>query len=117
MMRFRKLDSSGDWTFGHGMSCVAEEENAIELEIATRVREWCNDCFFAMDRGIDYQNLLEVGQQKRLIFAIKCVILTCYGVVGINKEPDILIRNGRNYFITYDVKTIYSDSFISEIGL
>jgi len=115
-MKFRKLTSDGDWTFGQGIGDFATESYAIEFNIATRVREWVNDCFFAMDHGIDYNNLLEIGQQKRLLHAVRTTILQSYGVVGVN-SVDVEIFNERDYIITYDIDTIYSIGFTSKIEL
>jgi hypothetical protein len=122
-MKFRKLTPDGDWTFGHGHNDIAKDIYAIELEVATRVKEWANDWFADMNRGIDYTNLLEIGQRARLLFAIKATILTCYGVIGVAQDAngkdivDVYVQNGRNYYITYTVNTIYSQSFASEINL
>ena len=112
-MKMRKLDKNGDWTYGAGKGSYLTDEAAIEQNIATCCREWLNDCFFAMDRGIDWTNLLEHNQKDNLDQALRGVILSSYGVVGLNSLT--LAFDGRAYSFTYNIDTIYSSGFTSQI--
>jgi hypothetical protein len=122
-MRFRKLTADGDWIFGHGSGDIVEGESAIEFEVATRIREWYGDWFADMTRGIDYTNLLEVGQKANLLYAIRATILSCYGVIGVTKVDCIFTDEtgqqnvGRNLHIQYSIDTIYKQGFQAEISL
>jgi hypothetical protein len=115
-MIIRKLDTNHDWTFGHGLSNYAKDEEAINENIQTRLLSWVNDCFFNLQDGIDWRNRLEVGQQKELKEEINANILQSFGVIGINFSE--LIFNGvtRVASMTYNVQTIFSPSFQSTIN-
>jgi hypothetical protein len=113
-MIIRKVDTENDWLFGKGSSDYARDEAAIAENIKTRLLSWLNDCFYAMTDGIDYQQLMDKGQQANLLLAIKSTILASEGVVAINSvtaELDVK----RNLDIEYNIDTIYSQNFINSI--
>lgn len=114
-MIFRELTSSGDWTFGKGKASYAEAENAINLNIQTRLLSWVGDCFFALKDGVDWLGLLDVGQQSNLVEAIKSNILNAYGVVAINSVLPVFNGETRTMVIQYNIQTIYSPSFQGSI--
>lgn len=110
-MIIRKIDGTGDWQFGHGLSDYAKDEAAINENIKTRILSWIGDCFFALQEGVDWRNRLEVGQQKELRDEIATIILQSFGVMGINFiELDF---NGvtRLATIRANIQTIFSPSF------
>ena len=47
-MRVRTTDNNGDWTFGQGLLNYATKQKAIEYDIQQKMREWFQDCFFAL---------------------------------------------------------------------
>lgn len=110
-MIFRQLTSQGDWTFGKGINNYATAENAIDLNIKTRILSWVSDCFFALQDGIDWSNRLDYGQQTALVEEIKSNILNAFGVVGINAVQSVFDGVTRTIRIVYDIQTIYSPSF------
>jgi hypothetical protein len=64
-MKIRRIDSEGDWDYGHSMSSYyVDNAQSVGLNIVTRLREWYRDCFFAMDKGIDYPTRLGTFNQK-----------------------------------------------------
>lgn len=109
-MKIRKVDGSGDWQFGKGLSDYASELMAIEQNIRSRLLSWQGDCFFALQEGIDYQNLLDKGQEQNLIEATKAVILGSYGVTGVSEVSSVLDVN-RKLRVEYTVDTIYGLNF------
>jgi hypothetical protein len=114
-MIIRKLDSTGDWTFGKGLSNYLSAEMAIEQNIQTRLLSWKNDCFFALQEGVDYRNLLDKGQEKNLKQAIKAVILTCEGVLAV-REIFAVLGSNRNLTISYSIDTIYTSNVQNTIA-
>lgn len=82
-MKFRGLDAAGDWLIGQGLGSYAQAQAAIALDIAARLRSWRGNCFFAINDGVDYSNLLEKGQQPNLQRALSNCILQTPGVVKI----------------------------------
>ena len=74
-MKIRKLDGLHDWTFGAGKQNYAVDEIAVEENIQTRVLSWQGDCFFALQEGIDWRNLLDKNQQENIELAVAEMIL------------------------------------------
>lgn len=115
-MIFRQLTASGDWTFGQGIGSYAVNEDAINLNIKTRLLSWVNDCFFALQDGIDWYGLLDVGQQANLVEAIKSNLMNAYGVIGINSVDAVFSGVTRKMSIQYNIQTIYSPQFEGAIN-
>lgn len=116
-MIFRQLTPAGDWTFGKGVSGYAVDEAAIELNIKTRLLSWKGDCFFALDDFVDWLGRLDKGQEANLVRELKIVILQSFGVVGVNTIQASLNRDLRSIQITYDVATIFGQSFTNTLNL
>jgi len=116
-MKHRALNLTGDWIFGSGKANYATEEHAIELDIATRLRSWRNDCFFDFDAGIDWVSRLDKGQKDNLINDIKKLLIQSYGVVKINSVTVSDNPVTRALIITYNVDTIYSESFTNQVAI
>lgn len=116
-MKFRSLTSTGDFTFGSGKANYATDERAIELNIATRIRSWKNDCFFDFDAGIDWVKRLDKGQKDNLINDLKTLLIQTYGVVKINSVDISEDTVTRALTMTYNVDTIFSESFTAAIAI
>ena len=113
-MIFSNLTVEHDFTFGAGKGNYLSENAAIELNIKTRCLEVLGDCFFAMNSGIDYNNLLEHNQKSNLDIALRVIILASYGVIRIN-STNITVVN-RTFTFDYNIDTIYSSGFKSQIS-
>lgn len=111
---FRNLDSNGDWTFGNNLESYVTEQNEIAINLKTRIMSFLGDCFFATNEGIDWWNLLDYRYQNRLENAVQEVIKNTPGVTAIN-SVDVVIGSNRKLRIIYDIKTIYTTSYIEEI--
>lgn len=109
-MRVRITDSNGDWTFGQGQLNYATKQKAIEYDIEQKIREWFQDCFFALQNGIPWSIRLGSHNQKDLLDDdLKEVIRSVDGVLDIidftsNSYSD------RRYIATVNIFTIYSES-------
>lgn len=116
MSRFRLLDINHDWVFGSGQQSYAKDLQALLLNIKTRVLSWVGDCFFDLEAGIDWKNLLDYGQDINLKNAIKSVVFKTPGVV---KVSDIEIVKGvdRSARVTFSVDTIYGSKIQNEINV
>lgn len=110
-MKHRALDDTGDWKFGKGVSDITVDQNAIALNVRTRVLSWAGDCFFALTDGVDWRSRLDAGQQAALTEELKAVILQSYGVVGINSITPVFKSGTRSLTVTFDIQTIFSTSF------
>lgn len=116
-MIIRKVDGSNDWQFGKGLSDYARNEEAIDENIKTRVLSWVGDCFFALQEGVDWRSRLDIGQQAALVEEVKSVIMQSEGVVGVNDIQAVFNGPSRLETITYNIQTIFSQSFQSVINL
>lgn len=109
-MIFRALDENGDWTFGKGKQDFVSANQAIGLNIKTRLLSWVGDCFFNKPAGIDWWNRLGSKDQRGLLeLDLRRVILQSEGVTGIVSFDTILIR--RDFIANYSVNTIYSKEY------
>ena len=110
MGKFRNLDTDSDWTFGKGKNNYVSDNEAVKLDIKTRLQEWINDCFFELEKGIDYANRLGSKNQEELLQQdIKTIIIQTDGVAIINSFSFDVID--RKFSASYNVTTIYSESF------
>ena len=116
-MIFRALDGNHDWTFGRGLSNYLTGEAAIDANIQTRLLSWVGGCFFALTDGIDWKSRLDVGQQTELVDELKTNILQAFGVVGVISVVPVFDGVTRLMTITYNIQTIYSQSFQNQIEL
>lgn len=115
-MIFRNLDSNGDWTFGKGKENYSKLNTAIGLNIKTRIQSWVNDCFFALNEGIDWYNRLGSKNQRALLEQdLRRIILQSEGVTGIISFDTIL--NNRDISVNYSVETIYTQSYQETVNV
>lgn len=116
-MIFRQLDSNHDWTFGKGLACYAQNEDAINLNIQTTVLSWVGDCFFDLTIGINWLQLLEIGQQSNLEQSLQALILSCYGVVGITQASAVFNQDTRKLDVQYNITTVYTQNYTSQVSI
>ena len=105
-MRFRNLDNNNDWIFGLGTGSYVQANNAISLDIKTRLLSWVNDCFFSTNDFVDWSNYLDKNQLSNLENNVFSVIATTDGVLSVNTLSVKLIN--RTFEASYNVTTIYS---------
>jgi hypothetical protein len=116
-MKMRNLTATGDWTFGKGLQCYVVGQSAIELDIKTYLYLWVGNCFWSLQAGINYRQLLDKGQKDRLLAALQAGILGRFGVMGINQLSVNLDPQTRRISVAYDVSTVYTQSFKNSITL
>lgn len=108
-MKTRGIDSTGDWLFGKGINDYKRNNNAVAQMIQTRLKSFIGDCFFALNDGIDWWNLLGSKNEVALTLAIGAIILKTEGVVSLNNLMT-RIDSFRQFTLSYDVTTIYSST-------
>lgn len=117
-MIMRGLNAVGDWLFGGGYSNYLSTNAAIGLNIETRIRSWVGDCFFDKNAGVDWLNRLgSKNQQQLLENDIRRVILTSYGVTSLDSFSITIDTQARSINAQYQVKTIYSPSYIDSVNM
>ena len=119
-MIFRQLDVNGDWTYGKGTQNFARDQQAIALNLQTLVRSWQGDCFFSLQSGINWKQLMNYGQQANLDTALQTLILQAYGVVGFppGTPPSINFNSSSRHFAAvYTVNTVYSTQITEQLAI
>lgn len=101
-MRFRNLDSTGDWTFGKGRYSYLSGNKALMMNIRTRLLEFLGDCFWDTEKGIDWWNLLGEKDLKKILADVQRTILRSYQVRSI-ENIDYQLTN-RSLFIKISIK-------------
>ena len=115
-MIMRAIDSNGDWQFGRGTESYVAGELAIGENIKTRILSFFNNCFFDMTAGIDWFTYFGIpGQQEQTVLRVRAVILQSYGVVKVNRIILNINANTRQASLTYNISTIYSPTYQSDI--
>lgn len=115
-MTFRMLDKNHDWIFGAGAASYLTENEEIALNIKTRLLSFLNDCFFALDEGIDWWNLLDYHSQDKLQAQINEVIVKTPGVTKIN-SIDISFGANRKMRVEYSIDTVFSKNHKDTVEL
>lgn len=113
-MIVRGVDVENDWFFGKGRNDYRSNYDAVVQNIKTRLKSFIGDCFFAVNDGIDWFNLLGAKNQLALELAVRSVILNTQGVSGIVSFSSSLDRESRIFTMTYEVNTIYTSGVVSE---
>lgn len=113
-MKFRNLDNDHDWKFGKGLNDYRRDEEAVKLNIRTRILSWFGDCFFAQTEGIDWINRLGKTNQRTLLEQdLKSIILKTPEVAELISFSTSLVN--REFTAEYSIRTIYSRTFKDEI--
>lgn len=113
-MKTRAIDSAGDWLFGRGIQSYVAEKNALKQNISTRLKSWKNDCFFAMDSGVDWKNFMDIGRKRFLDIDIKRTILQTEGVLRISSYTSTLDAESRHVVVSATIATIFGLVTVSE---
>lgn len=112
----RALDVNHDWTFGQSQSNYLNENMEIKQNVECRIISFLGDCFFAVNDGIDWFNLLERNKLEELENAVQQDIIETDGVTAVN-EIDVLLGSDRKLFLSYNIDTIYTNGVNSTMNL
>ena len=114
-MIMRNLDINGDIVFGNGIQDYLTTQNAIALNIKTRLLSFLNNCVWDMAAGIDWLNYLKTpGKEQQIILAVKSIILQSYGVVSVNQVS--VNVTGRSLYLSYNANSIFTSNFSAELS-
>ena len=109
-MRFRGIDSGNDWNFGKGKQSYVRDNDALMLNIQTRIQSFVNDCFFDIGAGVDWFNLLGSKDQENIVASVRKVIIGTEGVTKINTIDFYTNSSTRNLEVTYNINTQYTEN-------
>ncbi len=107
-MIVRAIDADNDWQFGKGRNDYRANIEAVEQMIKTRLQSFLGDCFFAINEGLDWFNLLGSKNQLALELAVRAVILNTEKVTSIVTSSTSLDSSTRRITMTYVVNTVYT---------
>lgn len=119
-MIFRAITGDNDWTFGRGQGSYFTDNNAILANVKTALQFFLNDCFFALDTGIDWWNLLGAknpAAKNNILLRTRETLISCEGVVRINSVYATVDPITRGLLLEYSVDTIYSKNVTSQVQL
>ena len=118
-MKFRALDSSGDWQCGAGLQSYFNEEQAVSTDIKTALKVFLGECFFALDFGVDWWNLIgaRAGAEQNIILQCRQMIASREGVTKINRVDAVLNRNTRRLSVSYNINTVFTRNLTGEVAV
>ena len=108
-MRVRTLDSNWDWQWGRSRQDYADASLGVAYDVKQKILCWYRDCFFDMQTGIDYKNLLGAkGTKPEIDSAVKKIIITNPDIVEMTYFDSSV--TDRKYTANIRFKTIYGET-------
>lgn len=115
-MRTRRLDASGDWTFGRGRESYATRSECVRQKVKTRLLLFRNDWFLDLDAGLDWLgNMARRGTRVKLESDIRACILETDGVKTLNEFTPQYDARTRKLTVYAAFTDIYGNS--SEVAI
>ena len=109
-MIIRALTPTGDATFGQGIQNFLNGQNAIAENIETNLYCFLRDCYFDIQKGIDWLRFFSVPTQaQEVMLSVRGNILLSFGVTSINSLNVSVV--GRKIIINMNINTIYTSNF------
>ena len=109
-MKFRRLNSNGDWHFGRGVSNYADSDEAILLNCKTRLLSFKQDWFLDQNQNIDWFTILgQKNNEETILNEVERVCLNSEGIVNV-VSIDIVKSTNRSASIEIVVNTIFSEA-------
>lgn len=118
-MIFRGIDGSNDWAFGNGRQSYLTGEAAVAANIKTRLMTFLGECFFALDAGVDWWNLIGAKNpqaQANIILQCREIIIQSEGVVRINSIAAVM-DSRRKLTLTFNIDTIFTRNLESSVPI
>lgn len=105
---FRSLDASHDWNFGQGLQSYVTGEQAIGLNIQTRILSFLGNCFFDTLAGINWLIYFGTpGQTQQILLSVQACILQSYGVTKVN-QVTLNESATKQITLTFNIYDIFS---------
>lgn len=104
--------SSRNWVFGRGYSSYKSGQSAVAQDIKSALLEFENDCYWALQNGIDWLTRLGFHNQKEALDNdVINTIQSRSGVIAVQNFESQEID--RSYFAQCQVISIYSENPIN----
>jgi hypothetical protein len=114
-MRYRKLDASGDYTFGTGADFHVNTADTVAQAISTRLKLWRGEWFVDQTDGTPYLEEVLGKRTRSPDIAIKQRILGTLGVTEIQTFTSSYDGTTRRFAVSATVQTIYGPVTVSEV--
>lgn len=113
-MRYRKLTSDGDYSFGQGqkdflINSPATVGQAVKTALNLLYGEW----FLNKTAGVDWLNKVMGFSTNTRDIIIKAAILNTPGVTGIVDYSSYIDTSIRQYSVTVTIDTAYGQTTVS----
>lgn len=110
-MRVRAVNNqTWEWNFGKGKQDYLSNSQAIARNVQMKIKAWYGDCFFDMQNGIDWRNILgSKNAKKTLDDQISFLIGTTEGVAEVVSVETEVDRAKRTYNGRFAYKDIYGE--------
>lgn len=111
-MRYRKLDATGDMTFGNEQAdFFRDQPEAVAQAVWTRLRLWAGEWFLDTEEGTPYQQaMLGTNKQDTIEPAMRERILETQGVTEIEELQVVIDPNNRVANIAATINTQYGST-------
>lgn len=97
------------WVFGRGFQSYLKEQKAVEQQIKSQLLEFTNDCYFALQNGINWRFRLGYHNQKTLLDEdIQRIINNNSAVLSLTDFTSTVLE--RSYNTNCLIYTIYSET-------
>lgn len=117
-MKVAGLNSNDDWRFGRGRATYIKDSEAVAQNVVTRIREFKEDWYADVNKGIDWLTLLgSRNTRKQIENEIRRVVLQTSGVASLDSLEIISNTSARRATIRLTYTDIYSATFDREIGV
>ena len=116
-MKYRKLDSDGDYILGRRSSQVLQDIDAVKQAIFTRLWLWQEEWWENKELGLPMlQRILGYRLTcKAADLLLRERVLGTTGVTGIAAFDSTMNDDTRAYTFTITVNTVYGQTTISEV--
>lgn len=114
-MRYRQMDSSGDYVMGPAARWLADSPQAVAQAVLTRLRLFAGEWFLDRREGLDLSQILGYGTQATRDQQVQERILGTRGVTGIAAYSSQV--SGRSFTVSCTVDTLYGQAQITEVAL
>lgn len=113
-MRYRKLDASGDYTFGHQQAdFYRDQPEAVGQAVMTRLRLFTGEWFLDTTDGTPWRtDILGKYTQRAYDTVIKDRILQTDGVQSIDAYTSALDRDTRKLSVSATISTRYGTATV-----
>ncbi len=117
-MKVAGLSPTGDFVFGRGKASYITDSEAVAQNVVTRLREFRQDWFADVQRGINWIGLLgSRNTQKQIENAVRATVLQTQGVASLDDFSLTVNRQARHATISVTYTDIYSQTLTQEIGV